>query len=276
MGRGRRGPGIAREARRTSRPPPRGTFVEVNDPASRLMPGSAQAERDEILGDSLDRTVAWKGGPDPGGRRGSRPASAWPSAMPTCSCSGTDRESWVTVAEGVRNDEASRRGAKGAVFVARIIWNDSRSVSRFLRPMSITARTPGMPTIRPMRPSWTSWTVAALSTVRRPRRMPGRRAARRAGRPSASRPIGRSRSRGRCTPGSPGRREPGDGDGPGPGIQGRRQGRRPGDPGLVRPGGDRRRGPRPGPPAGRGTGIPGLDRPEAACSTPRTRTRRPS
>ena len=66
MGRGRRGPGIAREARRTSRPPPRGTFVEVNDPASRLMPGSAQAERDEILRDSLDRTVAWKGGPDPG------------------------------------------------------------------------------------------------------------------------------------------------------------------------------------------------------------------
>jgi lysophospholipase L1-like esterase len=33
-----------------------------------------------------------------------------------------DRESWVTVAEGVWDDEARRRGAKGAVFVARISW----------------------------------------------------------------------------------------------------------------------------------------------------------
>jgi hypothetical protein len=33
------------------------------------------------------------------------------------------RESWVTVAEGVWNDEARQRGAKGAVFVARVIWS---------------------------------------------------------------------------------------------------------------------------------------------------------
>ena len=34
----------------------------------------------------------------------------------------TDRESWVTVSEGVWNDEARRRGAKGALFVARVVW----------------------------------------------------------------------------------------------------------------------------------------------------------
>ena len=34
----------------------------------------------------------------------------------------TDRESWVTVAEGVWEDGARRRGAKGAVFAARILW----------------------------------------------------------------------------------------------------------------------------------------------------------
>ncbi len=32
-------------------------------------------------------------------------------------------ESWVTVAEGVWNDQARQRGAKGAVFVARILWS---------------------------------------------------------------------------------------------------------------------------------------------------------
>ena len=36
-----------------------------------------------------------------------------------------DGESWVTVAEGVWNDEARRRGAKGAVFVARVLWSDA-------------------------------------------------------------------------------------------------------------------------------------------------------
>ena len=35
-----------------------------------------------------------------------------------------ERESWVTVAEGVWSDEARRRGAKGAVFVARVVWED--------------------------------------------------------------------------------------------------------------------------------------------------------
>lgn len=33
------------------------------------------------------------------------------------------RESWVTVAEGVWNDDARKRGAKGAVFVARVLWH---------------------------------------------------------------------------------------------------------------------------------------------------------
>ncbi len=32
-------------------------------------------------------------------------------------------ESWVTVAEGIWNDEARRRGAEGAVFVARVVWS---------------------------------------------------------------------------------------------------------------------------------------------------------
>jgi hypothetical protein len=32
-------------------------------------------------------------------------------------------ESWVTVSEGVWNDDARKRGAKGATFVARILWN---------------------------------------------------------------------------------------------------------------------------------------------------------
>ncbi len=35
----------------------------------------------------------------------------------------TPHESWVTVAEGVWNDDARKRGATGAVFVARIVWN---------------------------------------------------------------------------------------------------------------------------------------------------------
>jgi hypothetical protein len=36
----------------------------------------------------------------------------------------SDRESWVTVAEGVWDDGARRRGAKGAVFAARILWEE--------------------------------------------------------------------------------------------------------------------------------------------------------
>jgi hypothetical protein len=36
-----------------------------------------------------------------------------------------DGESWVTVGEGVWNDEARRRGAKGALFVARVLWTDA-------------------------------------------------------------------------------------------------------------------------------------------------------
>lgn len=34
----------------------------------------------------------------------------------------SDRESWVTVGEGVWDDDARRRGADGSLFVARIIW----------------------------------------------------------------------------------------------------------------------------------------------------------
>jgi hypothetical protein len=34
----------------------------------------------------------------------------------------TSNESWVTVAEGIWDDEARQRGAKGAVFVARVKW----------------------------------------------------------------------------------------------------------------------------------------------------------
>ncbi len=33
-----------------------------------------------------------------------------------------ENESWVTVAEGVWSDEARKRGAEGAVFVARVMW----------------------------------------------------------------------------------------------------------------------------------------------------------
>lgn len=35
----------------------------------------------------------------------------------------TPAESWVTVGEGVWNDDARKRGAKGALFVARVRWN---------------------------------------------------------------------------------------------------------------------------------------------------------
>ena len=33
-------------------------------------------------------------------------------------------ESWVTVAEGVWSDTAREHGAEGAVFVARVFWNE--------------------------------------------------------------------------------------------------------------------------------------------------------
>ncbi len=35
----------------------------------------------------------------------------------------TERESWVTDAEGVWNDAARKRGAKGATFLARVLWS---------------------------------------------------------------------------------------------------------------------------------------------------------
>lgn len=35
----------------------------------------------------------------------------------------TDKESWVTVCEGIWDDGARKRGAKGALFVARLIWS---------------------------------------------------------------------------------------------------------------------------------------------------------
>jgi hypothetical protein len=35
----------------------------------------------------------------------------------------TANESWITVSEGVWNDDARRRGAEGALFVARILWS---------------------------------------------------------------------------------------------------------------------------------------------------------
>jgi hypothetical protein len=34
-----------------------------------------------------------------------------------------EREAWVTVAEGIWSDDARKRGAEGAVFVARVIWS---------------------------------------------------------------------------------------------------------------------------------------------------------
>lgn len=34
----------------------------------------------------------------------------------------SERESWVTVGEGVWSDDARKRGAEGAVFVARVVW----------------------------------------------------------------------------------------------------------------------------------------------------------
>ena len=45
-----------------------------------------------------------------------------------------ENESWVTVAEGIWNDDARRRGAEGAVFVARVIWS---------KPNRLLSRQPG-------------------------------------------------------------------------------------------------------------------------------------
>jgi hypothetical protein len=35
----------------------------------------------------------------------------------------TSNESWAVVCEHFRTDEARKRGAKGALFVARVIWS---------------------------------------------------------------------------------------------------------------------------------------------------------
>ena len=40
-------------------------------------------------------------------------------------------ESWITVSEGVWNDDARQRGAKGATFVARIIWSKPNKLAPF-------------------------------------------------------------------------------------------------------------------------------------------------
>jgi hypothetical protein len=40
-----------------------------------------------------------------------------------------ERESWVTVSEGVWSNDARRRGAKGATFVARIIWSKPNALA---------------------------------------------------------------------------------------------------------------------------------------------------
>lgn len=40
------------------------------------------------------------------------------------------QESWITVSEGVWNDDARQRGAKGATFVARIIWSKPNQLAR--------------------------------------------------------------------------------------------------------------------------------------------------
>lgn len=41
----------------------------------------------------------------------------------------SERESWVTVSEGVWGDDARRRGATGATFAARIIWNKPNALA---------------------------------------------------------------------------------------------------------------------------------------------------
>ncbi|WP_406695937.1 GDSL-type esterase/lipase family protein [Singulisphaera sp. Ch08] len=38
-----------------------------------------------------------------------------------------DRESWVTVSEGMWNETARKRGAKGALFVARVLWEEPKT-----------------------------------------------------------------------------------------------------------------------------------------------------
>ncbi|MEW4568543.1 GDSL-type esterase/lipase family protein [Tautonia sp. JC769] len=41
----------------------------------------------------------------------------------------SDRESWVTVSEGVWNEDARRRGATGALFIGRVLWGDPAAES---------------------------------------------------------------------------------------------------------------------------------------------------
>jgi hypothetical protein len=42
-------------------------------------------------------------------------------------CTIDASESWVTVSEGVWSDDARRRGAKGATFIARIAWLEANT-----------------------------------------------------------------------------------------------------------------------------------------------------
>lgn len=51
-------------------------------------------------------------------------------------------QSWVTVAEGVFNDESRRRGATGATYVARVIWSDDQQAAASRRPTEHSAAQP--------------------------------------------------------------------------------------------------------------------------------------
>lgn len=55
-----------------------------------------------------------------------------------------ERESWVTVAEGIWSDDARRRGAEGSLFVARVLWSrsDAKSRCRTAREAPATRSTP--------------------------------------------------------------------------------------------------------------------------------------
>jgi hypothetical protein len=47
-----------------------------------------------------------------------------------------EHESWITVAEGVWNDDARRRGARGALFVARVLWSRPNKLAHGAQPAS--------------------------------------------------------------------------------------------------------------------------------------------
>jgi hypothetical protein len=40
-----------------------------------------------------------------------------------------EHESWVTAGEGVWNEDSRKRGAKGAVFVARVKWSSPNQLA---------------------------------------------------------------------------------------------------------------------------------------------------